>query len=83
MTVKKRFSPIINLIWKIINPIFNERTFSSDAKKASLIFTIIFEVALIMSFTHFWLVLVFAVSAGGFFYAMHKLLSDFLGADHE
>jgi hypothetical protein len=66
----------MNFIWKIINPIFNERTFSTDAKKASLIITILFEVTLIMLFTHLLLILVFAVSAGGFFYALHKLLSD-------
>lgn len=83
MKVTKRFSSKMNFLWKIINPIFNDRTFSTDAKKASLIFTILFEVALIMSFTHLWLVLVFAVSAGGFFYALNKLLSDFSDTDHE
>lgn len=83
MKMTKRFSSIMNFLWKIINPIFNERTFSTDAKKVSLIFTILFEVALIMLFTHLWLVLVFAVSAGGFFYALHKLLSDLPEIDNE
>jgi len=83
MKMTKRFSSIMNFLWKIINPIFNERTFSTDAKKVSLIFTILFEVALIMSFTHLWLVLVFAISAGGFFYALHKLLSDLPESDNE
>lgn len=83
MKLSIKLCPLIDFVWRKIEIIFNELTFSTDAKKASLIMTIIFETALVISITHVWLVLVFVVSAGGFFYAMHKLLSDFLERDHE
>lgn len=83
MKLENRFLPVINYMWKKINPIFNERTFANDAKKVSLIFTLLFEGILIMSLTHVWFILVFAISAFGFFYALHKLISNFLESDDE